>query len=50
MKLLNDGFVDIQGTVLANKGNAALDMFVEIRFSYSSTVTVDVTTAATLTL
>ena len=46
MKLLNDGFVDVQGTVLANKGNAVLDKFIEIQFGYSSTVTVDLTTAA----
>ena len=53
MKLLNDVFVDVQGTVLANKGSAALgkffDKFFEIRFGYSSTVAVDVATAATFT-
>ena len=27
MKLLKDVFIDVQGTVLANKGSAALDKF-----------------------
>ena len=49
MKLLNDVFVDVQGTVLANKESAAFDKFFEIRFGYSSTVAVDVATAATFT-
>ena len=49
MKLLNDVFVDVQGTLLANKGSAALDKFFEIRFGYSSTVAVDVATTAAFT-